>query len=143
MRKLTIATVLGLLIVAAPAAYAATTDCQMSFRMKGWSAFYTTASGSGTITCSNGQKARVKLEARGGGVTAGKTKIRDGHATFSDVADISELMGTYVSAGADAAAGKSASASAMTKGNVSLALTGRGSGVELGVTFGKFTITQR
>jgi hypothetical protein len=142
MKKITIGTMLSLLILAAPAAFAAT-DCQMSFTMKGWSAFYKTSSGSGTITCENGQHARVKLEARGGGVTAGKTKINDGHGKFSDVADINDLMGTYVAGSADAAAGKSASASAMTKGDVSLALTGKGQGIELGVAFGKFTITKR
>ncbi len=31
----------------------------------------------------------------------------------------------------------------MTKGEVSLALAGNGTGVELGVSFGKFTITPR
>ena len=143
MRNLTIATVLGLLIVTAPATYAATTDCQMSFTMKGWSAFYTRASGSGTITCDNGQKARVTLEARGGGIAAGKTKIRDGHGKFSDVADISEIFGTYAEGSASAGAGNSAGAKAMTKGEVSLALSGKGTGIELGVSFGKFTITRK
>lgn len=142
MKSITIATVLTLLIVAAPAASAAT-KCEMTFTMKGWSAFYKTSNGSGTITCDNGQHARVKLEARGGGITAGKTKIRDGHGVFTSVANIDELLGTYASGSADAAAGKVASASAMTKGDVSLALTGRGSGVELGVAFGKFTIKKR
>jgi hypothetical protein len=36
-----------------------------------------------------------------------------------------------------------AAATAMTKGEVSLALTGKGAGVELGVTFGKFMITRQ
>ena len=41
----------------------------MTFNLKGWSAFYKTAKGDGTITCSNGQKARVKIKATGGGRT--------------------------------------------------------------------------
>jgi len=124
-------------------AQAALTDCKMTFTMKGWSIFYSTASGTGTITCENGQHAEVTLEAKGGGLTAGKSKIVDGHGKFNEVQDISDLFGTYVASSADAGAGKSATAKAMTKGEVSLALSGKGSGVELGVSFGKFTITKK
>jgi hypothetical protein len=119
------------------------TVCEMRFTLSGWSAFYKTASGSGTITCDNGQKATVHLSSKGGGLTAGKYKIRDGYGKFSEVADISELYGTYVQGGAEAGAGKSSGASAMTKGEVSLALAGHGTGVNLGVSFGKFTITKK
>lgn len=121
----------------------AKTGCQMEFTLKGWSAFYKVAKGSGTITCDNGQKAAVKIGAKGGGLTAGKSQVRDGHGKFSEVADINELFGTYVAAAASAGAVKSAEAQAMTKGSVSLALTGRGTGVELGVSLGKFTITRK
>jgi hypothetical protein len=132
-----------LIALAAASPAAAATKCQMRFTLSGWSAFYKVANGQGTITCDNGQKARVTLAARGGGLTAGKTKIRDGLGKFSDVSDISELFGTYVQAGADAGAVKSSEASAMTKGEVSLALAGHGTGFNLGVSFGKFTITKR
>ena len=30
-------------------------DCRMKFSMSGWSAFYKRASGTGTVTCNNGQ----------------------------------------------------------------------------------------
>lgn len=133
-----------ILSAALPAAAAEPlTKCEMSFTLKGWSAFYKTASGSGTIECQNGQKAEVTIKAKGGGLTAGKSEVRDGHGKFSEVASISELFGTYVQAQASAGAVKSAEASAMTKGEVSLALTGKGSGFELGVAFGKFVITRR
>jgi len=141
MKKSAIA-VLASVILVAPA-QAALTDCKMTFSMKGWSIFYSTASGSGSITCENGQHANVKLQAKGGGLTAGKSKITDGHGKFSEVQDISDLFGTYVASSADAGAGKAATAKAMTKGEVSLALSGKGSGVELGVSFGKFTITKK
>jgi len=132
-----------LIAVAAASPAAAATKCQMRFTLSGWSAFYKVANGSGTITCDNRQKAAVTLEARGGGLTAGKTKIRDGIGKFSEVADISELFGTYVQAGADAGAVRSSEASALTKGEVSLALAGHGTGFNLGVSFGKFTITKK
>jgi hypothetical protein len=132
------------LLVAAPAAAAEkTTVCKMDFTLKGWSAGYKTAKGTGTISCDNGQTAEVKLHATGGGLTAGKSAVRDGHGKFTPVADISELFGAYVSAGAAAGAGQSSEAQALTKGEVSLSLTGTGTGVELGVSFGKFTISRR
>jgi len=131
----------GALTAAAPAA--AMTKCEMKFIMKGWAAFYKTASGSGTITCDNGQTAKVRLEAKGGGLAAGKSRIDDGTGKFSEVADIREIFGTYVAGGASAGAGKSAEAGVVTKGDISLALAGHGSGIELGIAFGKFTITRR
>lgn len=133
---------LFILIAGAASAAQAKTDCQMTFDMKGWSAFYKTSSGTGHITCDNGQTADVKLVAKGGGITAGKSEVRDGTGKFSDVENISELFGTYVSGSATAGAGKSASASVVTKGEVSLALAGKGNGIELGIAFGKFVISR-
>ena len=120
----------------------ALTKCTMKFRLEGWSAFYETSHGHGTISCDNGQSAGVAIETKGGGVTFGKSKIVNGNGTFSDVESISELFGKYANAGAHAGAGESRAAQAVTKGTVSLALTGEGEGVDLGFSFGKFTITK-
>jgi hypothetical protein len=126
-----------------PAKAAATTTCEMRFTLSGWSLGYKTAHGRGRITCDNGEKADVSLNAKGGGLTAGKTKIREGYGKFSPVAGISETFGSYVQAAADAGAVKSSTATAMTKGEVSLALAGHGTGIDLGISFGKFTISPR
>lgn len=115
-------------------------DCEMSFQLKGWSAFYKTAKGSGTIRCNNGQTMRVSLVAKGGGITFGKSEIRDGRGEFSGVDNISEVLGTYAASEAHAGAAKSAKASAMTKGDVNLALAGKGKGWDIGIAFGKFVI---
>jgi len=115
-------------------------DCTMKFSLKGWSAFYKRADGTGTVTCNNGQTAQVKLEARGGGLTAGKSSIENGSGEFSNVKSIDEVFGKYVNAEASAGAVKSSGAQAMTKGEVSLALAGTGRGWDLGISFGKFTI---
>jgi hypothetical protein len=122
-------------------AAAANVTCHLTFTMSGWSAFYKTYSGSGTIKCSNGQSMGVKLTAKGGGLTFGKSSIEDGKGEFSAVNNISELVGSYVSAEAHAGAVKSAKAEVMTKGEVSLALSGTGRGWDLGVAFGKLTIS--
>ena len=146
MKKSSIFCLLALtagLMAGAPAKAAAATVCEMRFTLSGWSAIYKTASGIGTITCDNGEKAKVNLNGKGGGLTAGKYKIRDGYGKFSEVANIEELFGSYAQATAEAGAVKSSGASALTKGDVSLALAGNGSGVNLGVSFGKFTITRR
>jgi hypothetical protein len=134
---------LSLTAVAPAGADAKTTVCKMNYALKGWSAFYKTSSGWGTIICDHGQTAPVKITTKGGGFTAGKSEIRDGHGKFSEVRSISELYGSYASVTAAAGAVKSSEAQAMTKGEVSLALAGTGTGVELGLSFNKFTISRR
>jgi hypothetical protein len=135
---LAIAAVL-LILPGAPARADAELKCTMSFTMKGWSAFYQTATGSGVIHCSNGRSMRVKLEAKGGGVTVGKS-VESGHGEFSKVASMDELLGSYARAQAHAGAVNSAQVEVLTKGEVSLALSGKGRGWELGVAFGEFKI---
>jgi hypothetical protein len=122
---------------------ASAADCEMKFTMSGWSAFYKRASGTGTVTCTNGQSAAVRLEARGGGLSAGKSTIENGHGEFSNVKNIEEIFGNYVSAEAHAGAVKSSKAQVVTKGEVTLALTGTGRGWDLGVAVGKFTIKRK
>jgi hypothetical protein len=103
------------------------TKCKMEYSLAGWSAGYSAASGGGTITCDNGQSAEVSLRAKGGGLTAGKSKI-DGSGTFSEVGDISELFGSYASGDVHAGMGESWAAQVVTKGSVSLAFCGTGKG---------------
>ena len=115
------------------------TKCKLHFSISGWSVLYETASGAGSVTCDNGQSAKVKIEVKGGGLTAGKSSLT-GTGTFSEVADISEVYGPYAKAEAHAGVVKSAAAQVMTKGTVSLALAAKGKGVDLGIAFGKFSI---
>lgn len=124
-------------------AHAAKIDCEMRFDLKGWSVFYKRSTGTGTIKCNNGQSMRVRLEARGGGLSVGKSQIENGVGEFSEVDDISELLGSYASAEASAAAGRAAKGQVVTKGDVSLALSGTGKGWELGVAFGNLIISKR
>ena len=134
--------------LAIPAAQAESTDakatvkCKITFSLQGWSVIYKTSKGTGVIKCSNGQSAHVKLDAKGGGLTVGKSSIDDGHGEFSAVHDISELFGSYAAAEAHAGAVKSADSQAMTKGEVSLAWTGKGRGWDLGVAVGRLKITR-
>lgn len=131
------------LLAFAPARAGGDVSCKMTFQLSGWSVFYKTAKGSGTVHCSNGQSMHVKLRAKGGGLTFGKTRITDGHGTFSGIHGIRDVLGHYATAEAHAGTeGDAAKAQVMTKGDVSMALTGKGSGWNLGVAFGAFIIEQ-
>jgi hypothetical protein len=113
--------------------------CTLTFQLKTWSIIYKSATGSGTIRCSNGQALRVRLSARGGGLTAGKSE-EAGEGEFSPVGSLDALLGGYASIQAHAGAVNSVQAQVMTKGEVSLALTGKGHGWSLGVDFGELKI---
>ena len=116
-------------------------ECDMEFNLSGWSALYATSKGEGTIRCNNGETAKVAIKSKGGGITFGKSEVLNGTGHFSGAKNIQELYGSYAQSEAGAGAGKSANAQAMTKGEVSLALKGTGRGVNVGFSFGKFTIT--
>lgn len=114
-------------------------SCKMTFSLSGWSVFYKTATGRGSVTCSNGQKMSVRLRTKGGGLSVGKSSIR-GRGEFTGVRSIDDVLGSYALAQAHAGAVKSSNATVMTKGEVSLAMAGTGEGWDLGVAFGKFVI---
>lgn len=126
------------LLLASPAA--AMTKCRMTYDWKGWSFFYKTYQGRALVKCRNGQWANVRIAARGGGLTIGKSEIDNGRGIFSEVKDISEIFGTYVAVDGHAGATKSVEGWAMSKGEVSLALSGKGRGFDLGFALGAFTI---
>jgi hypothetical protein len=117
-------------------------DCTMKFSLTGWSAIYKHAEGHGTVTCENGQSMKVKISAKGGGLTVGKSHIDDGTGKFTDVHKLSDILGTYAQGEATAGLGKSGTAQVLTKGTVSLALAGAGEGVDIGISFGGFTISK-
>lgn len=129
-------------VYSVPAQAANQIDCKMTFNLTGWAAIYKHAEGNGTITCNNGRTFHVNIVTVGGGLTAGKYKVSNGTGKFSSVYDTNELFGSYAQGEANAGVVKSGMAQALTKGNVSLALAGKGEGVNLGVSFGKFTITK-
>jgi hypothetical protein len=142
-RLLTLLLLLVPLALCGPVAAAEMTSCTMTFDLGGWSAFYKRARGKGVVTCDNGQKAKVKIEVTGGGLTLGRSRMRDATGTFSQVLDIEEIFGSYAAVGAGAGAVRSSEAMALTKGEVSLALAGTGQGFQLGVSGARFTIRRR
>jgi hypothetical protein len=124
------------------AAQADDLSCKMRFSLKGWSAIYKTAHGHGTVTCSDGSSMKVHLSTKGGGLTVGKTTIDDGKGDFTGVKNIHDVLGGYAAAAAHGAVVKAGDATALTKGEVSLALSGSGRGWDVGVDLSGFTISE-
>ena len=143
MRRTGLSVLASILFLSLPAFAEGEIKCELKYNLKGWSAFYKTSKGTGTITCDNGASAAVSLKLTGGGITFGKSEIKDGTGKFSPVGKIDELFGSYGAAQAEAGAEKSAVAQALTKGSVSLALSGSGEGWNLGVSGAKFTIEKK
>ena len=117
-----------------------TVKCEIEFTYKAWAAIYQSGHGEGMVTCSNGQKAKVTLKEKGGGLAAGKWQIDKGTGTFTNIADISEIYGTYAKAEASASAGSGGQAVALTKDDVSFVFTGSGDGWGASVSFSGFTV---
>lgn len=124
----------------ASAAEANAIKCQMTFTLSGWSVIYETADGHGTVNCDNGQSMKVSLSAKGGGLSVGKYKLDDGHGEFSGITNINQIVGTYATASAHAGVAHSGHVAAMTKGDVSLKLSGNGTGWDIGAGLSGFTI---
>jgi hypothetical protein len=132
--------VFGAMLALAASPAGAATKCDLSFHLEGWSVLYKTAHGGGRVTCDNGQVRRVAIRMTGGGVTVGRSEL-NGRGDFSPVGDIREVYGSYANAEAHAGLVRSSTAQVVTKGTVSLAFAGKGNGIDLGIEFGKLTIT--
>ena len=132
----------GLTVMGTASAAQPDLDCSLTFSLSGWSAIYKHADGSGRVTCANGVSMPVHIRVRGGGLTAGKWKINDGKGKFTDVYKINDVLGDYAQAAANIGAVKSGTAQVLSKGTVSLALSGVGQGVNIGVSGAKFTISR-
>jgi hypothetical protein len=119
-----------------------TVQCKMRFSTTSWSAIYKQMKGTGTVSCSNGTSMRVKISAESVGLTAGRSRINNGVGTFTKVRSIDDVLGSYAQGEANAGLMKTGSVQVLTKGTVSLTLSGSGRGIDLGVSVGKFTISR-
>ena len=115
-------------------------DCKLRFSLTGWSLIYKRAEGTGIVSCADGTSMKVKINANGGGLTVGKSRIDNGTGKFTNVRTINDVLGGYAQGDASLGAVKSGTAQVLTKGTVSLALAGAGQGVDIGISFGGFVI---
>jgi hypothetical protein len=115
-------------------------QCKLHFSLSGWSAVVSRATGTGVVACEDGSSLPVVISAKGGGITAGRSHIDNGTGKFTRVHRIDDVLGRYVEGEAQAGVVHSGTAQVLTKGTVSLALAGRGEGIDLGVAVGEFTL---
>ncbi len=115
-------------------------ECKLTYSLSGWSLIYKHTTGTGVVTCGNGESMPVRVTAKAVGLTAGKWHIDNGKGTFTDVHNIHDVLGGYAQASANVGLAKSGEAQVLSKGEVSLALAGAGEGVNLGVDIGQFKI---
>lgn len=113
--------------------------CHLTYSLAGWSAIYQHAEGRGHIRCDNGESAAVSINMHGGGLTAGKFHVT-GTGDISNVYGIKDVFGSYAQAGASAGVVRSGTAQVLTKGTTSIALSGTGEGINLGLAVDKFDI---
>ncbi len=118
------------------------TDCKITYNLKGWSAFFKTVKGAGTVSCSNGQSANVNLSMKGGGFTFGSFNIKEGAGRFSGVKNISDIYGGYFAMDGHAGAGKEVEGRTLPFKAVKLSMKGKGRGVNLGFSMGSFRISK-
>ncbi len=118
------------------------TSCTMTYNLSGFSFIYKQYDGIGNISCSNGERAQVALASKSIGFTLGKSEIQ-GTGVFSEVKNINEIYGSYAALEGHAGATKSVDGQVLTCGEISLALSGNGRGVDIGVTIGALTISRR
>jgi len=115
-------------------------ECKLSYNLSGWSLIYKHTTGTGVVKCNNGKSMPVRVTAKAVGLTAGKWHIDNGQGKFTDVHNIHEVLGAYAQASANAGLAKSGEAQVLSKGDISLALSGAGEGINLGVDIGQFKI---
>ena len=135
-----LACALGSAAVTPARAAGADLECKLSYSLSGWSLIYKHTTGTGVVKCNNGKSMPVRVTAKAVGLTAGKWHINNGQGKFTDVHNIHEVLGAYAQASANAGLAKSGEAQVLSKGDISLALSGAGEGINLGVDIGQFKI---
>lgn len=116
--------------------------CSMTYKLEGFSLAYRQYDGTGEVTCVNGEKASVKLSSKSIGFTIGYSEI-EGEGYFTEVKSIDEILGNYISLGNHFGFSRSVDRQVLTRGEISLVLTGRGHGFDIGFTIGDLSIKWR
>lgn len=116
-------------------------ECRLSFTVRQWSPQQAAATGAGMVTCTNGSAMLVIVSARGPGIAAGRWDITDGRGTFAHVARIEDIPGSYAAIEGDIGVSAAGTVQALTKGGVSLRLSGKGRGFSAGIAIRDFSIS--
>lgn len=116
--------------------------CTLRYTLTGWSVLYSTATGTGKVTCEGGRSLVVKIRARGAGLSFGRQRTLEGHGRFTGVYRIRDVLGSYMAIDAHAGVHRSGAAHVMTNGPVKLRMLGKGRGWDLGFAVSQVTLSQ-
>ena len=117
-------------------------ECDLKYTMKGWSAFYKSYQGTGTVSCPSGKRAAVNLSLQGGGFTFGASEIIDGKGTILGVTEISDIYGGGFAVGGHAGFITSIEGRVIPRGSRTITLSGKGKGYDLGWSIGSFKVSK-
>lgn len=117
-------------------------ECDLKYTMKGWSAFYKTYKGTGTVNCPSGISAQVNLSLQGGGFTFGASEITEGKGKIRGVTKIDDIYGGAFALGGHAGFNKSIEGRWIPRGARTVTLSGKGKGYDLGWSMGSFKISK-
>jgi hypothetical protein len=73
----------SLLLLMPISSWAENKSCTIKYNLTGWSFFYQGYKGTGVVSCTNGQSARVNLTLHGGGLTLGVIDIENAKGKFT------------------------------------------------------------
>ena len=132
----------GSLLWVNPVAAEQLISCTMTYNLSGFSLAIKVYDGTGVISCSNGEHQQVSLSSRSIGFSIGKSEI-EGTGVFTGVKSLREIYGTFVALEGHAGATTSVDGQVLTRGEISLALSGKGRGIDIGVTIGELTISAK
>lgn len=116
--------------------------CTLRFSLSAWSFIGKHSEGSGVVTCVGGETARVRIVARGAGLSSGNSHVDGASGKFTDVHDLAEILGTYTDDTACRQTARCPDAQVLRNGDVLLALSGSNKDVDLTMGLGEFTLTR-
>ena len=140
MKRTILKVLLSLLLLMPHSSWAVSKSCSIKYNLTGWSFFYQGYKGTGVVSCTNGQSARVSLTLHGGGLTLGVIDIENAKGKFSGIKSIKDIYGTYFSIDIHAGFARAAEARTLFKGYIAGGGAGTGGGYNLGLTFSGLTI---
>lgn len=131
---------ISLLLLTPLSSWAASKSCSITYDLTGWSFLYKAYKGSGVVSCTNGQSAKVSLVLHGGGLTLGVSDIENAKGKFTGIKNIKDIYGTYFSIDVHAGFARAAEARTLFKGYIAGGGAGVGGGYGLGFAFSGLTI---
>jgi hypothetical protein len=145
MKKTALQLLAGMVLAVAPMMLSAAeshVDCNLRFTAGQWSPQQAAVTGAGMLTCTNGSAMPVMVGASGPGIAAGRWSITDGRGAFGRVARIEDILGSYAAIEGDIGVSAAGTVQALTKGKLSLRLSGKGQGFSAGIAIRDFSISR-